>query len=482
MGARRRIPSPRLLVHLLVIRPCLRLIFGVSARGREHLEGLERCVLAANHNSHLDTLLLYSVLPYDLLLRTRPVAAKEYFAKSKLAFGLMERLFRPVWVDRTGGGKAALDEMARSIEAGESLILFPEGSRGEAGEISTFRSGIGRLMASHPGLVVLPVFILGPERALPKQVTVPLPVMNHIVIGPPLEAAGDARNLTQALQRSIEGLARTETARRQRRRRRSNPRGAFTVAVLGIDGSGKSSLSRRLAECLSLRGEACLVSDALEMYGDGARREIQPLLKEKLRRWLSKQAKQASSLAGYKIPKLSEMMLRDRLLGESERWYDPAWLVLDGSTLLNLSAWATLYKEGEVDPEFCSDAVAFLSGRLAPERAVDLIREFPEIRLFKRVGLSRLRRPDAVVFIDLAAATAIARITSRGEEMQVHETEDKLARLGNGYRKVCDAIEEDLPVLRLAGERSLDDLTREAEAFSLKVAAAKEVEQEGTHV
>ena len=457
--------SLRLLVHLLLVRPALRLYFGVSVRGREHLEGVESCVIVANHNSHLDTLLIYSALPSRLLLRTRPVAARDYFAKSGLVFWLMERLFRPVWVDRQAAGSAALDEMDRALAAGESLILFPEGTRGEAGEITRFRGGIGRLMAGHPGITVLPVFLLGPERALPKQVTVPLPLTNHILIGPPLVATGEAEQLTRAVQARVEGLARAETARRQRRRRRRNPGGAFTVAVLGIDGSGKSTLSRRLAESLSKHGEACLVSDALELYGDGKRLEIQPLLKEKLRRRLGRQAKQAGSLARYKIPKLGEMLLRDRLQGESERWYDPAWLVLDGSPLLNLSAWATLYRKGDVTPEFCADAVAFLSGSILPGREAVLRREFKEIRYLKRIGLGRMRRPDAVIFIDVAASVAVARIDSRGEAKQVHETQEKLARLGRAYGSVCEAVEGELPVLRLSGDESRETLTGAATKF-----------------
>ena len=66
-------------LHLLLIRPLLRLLFGVNVVGRENLEGLDRFILAANHNSHLDIFLLYSALPPSRIARTHPVAARDYF-------------------------------------------------------------------------------------------------------------------------------------------------------------------------------------------------------------------------------------------------------------------------------------------------------------------------------------------------------------------------------------------------------------------
>ena len=92
---------PQRLLHLLVLRPVLRLVFGVHARGREHLAELDRFILVANHNSHLDTLLLYSILPARQLLRTHPVAARDHFARTPWLFRLLTRWFRPIWMPST---------------------------------------------------------------------------------------------------------------------------------------------------------------------------------------------------------------------------------------------------------------------------------------------------------------------------------------------------------------------------------------------
>ena len=100
MALLRELLSPRSLVHLLLLRPFLKLAFGVHVEGREHLAGLERFILVANHNSHLDVLLLSHILPVRHLRRTHPVAAYEYFSRSRTLLWLLDRLLRPVWIVR----------------------------------------------------------------------------------------------------------------------------------------------------------------------------------------------------------------------------------------------------------------------------------------------------------------------------------------------------------------------------------------------
>ena len=137
--------SPRLLFHLLVLRPALKLFFGVNVEGRENLSGLEHYMIAANHNSHLDILLLYHILPAGHLLRTRPVAAEDYFSKKPLLYKLLNYLFRPVWIARGEQEGNPLEKIKELLRSGENIIIFPEGTRGEPGRIGKFKSGIGRL-------------------------------------------------------------------------------------------------------------------------------------------------------------------------------------------------------------------------------------------------------------------------------------------------------------------------------------------------
>ena len=83
-----------LAVHLLVLRPLLHLVFGLNIRGRENLPDRGPCILAANHNSHLDILVIYAALPVRLVLSAHVVAAQDYFARHRLLFAVVDLLFR----------------------------------------------------------------------------------------------------------------------------------------------------------------------------------------------------------------------------------------------------------------------------------------------------------------------------------------------------------------------------------------------------
>jgi len=451
----------RTLVHLILFRPLLRLIFGVNLRGRENLRGLDRFIIVSNHNSHLDTMVLFATLPARQIARTHPVAAADYFRKSRALFAMVDFLFRPVWVDREDGGGKALPEILRALETGANLILFPEGTRGEPGEMTPFRRGIGHIAAAHPEIPVLPVFLEGPERALPRKAPFPLPLWNHVTVAPPQRLRGRAEDITRSLQATLGELEAAARATRHRRAERVEP---FVLAVLGIDGSGKSTLSRHLAEELSREETACLISDELVIYDAGRPRDFQPLMIEKLRRWMSAQAKQAGSLARYKVPKLAELLLRDRLLAEARRWYHPRRVLMDGMPLLNLTAWAVLYKDEARDPAVMGRVLRLLGARERAAGDDQLYARFPELRALKRLGLDRMALPQAVIFSDVPAAVCVERIGSRGEARQVHETEEKLSRLREGYLLLCEALrrEFEMPVHVIDGNRPLETVFAEA--------------------
>ena len=81
------------------------------------------------------------------------------------------------------------------------------------------------------------------------------------------------------------------------------------------------------------------------LYKNGHPKNIQPLITDEIRKIISSYAKKAKSLKGYKIPKLAELLLRDHILDEVKKWYSPDYIILDGAPLLNLTAWAYLYKQ-----------------------------------------------------------------------------------------------------------------------------------------
>ncbi len=458
--------SPRLWIHLLILRPLLRLLLGVSVEGRSHLVGLERFIIAANHNSHLDVLLLFSVLPVSMIQRTRPVAAREYFGRLPLAFAAVEYLFRPIWITRGAGAGEGIAPMVEALRAGENIIIFPEGTRGAPGQLGRFRSGIGRLSEAAPEVPVVPVFLSGPERALPRHSTVPLPIWNRVVIGPPRRFDAGCPSIPASLEAMMRELSESETGRRHRRRER--PERCFCVAVLGIDGSGKSTVSRNVAEELSKAVRVARISDRLEFYADGGCTTVRSLPAEAVRQALSRYAKTARSLRHYKIPKLAEMLLRDRLLSEVRRWHAPEVAILDGSPLMNLVAWVRLYREDLRDPVVAETLLRLLAGRAGdPPPAPAGLAKLPELGALRKLGLARLQLPDAAVMLDVEPSICMRRILGRGERVQAHESDEKLSRLREGYLMVCEISRSRLgiPVRILDGCQDPGALTGAVLAF-----------------
>lgn len=75
--------------------------------------------------------------------------------------------------------------MIKKLEEGESLILFPEGTRGEPEVMQKFKNGIGILLQNRPGTVYIPVFLKGMGKAMPKGDTLIVPVNSSVTFGNP---------------------------------------------------------------------------------------------------------------------------------------------------------------------------------------------------------------------------------------------------------------------------------------------------------
>lgn len=199
----------RRLFFLLLVRPFVRFVVGIEVEGKENLPANDPFLLVANHNSHLDTPLLLSLLPLAHLSRIRPVAAADYWQSSGWKRFVGEKLFNTLPIERGGKG-AKGDPLAPLHEAlvrGESLVVFPEGTRGEPEVMGRFRSGAARLAAAHPEVPVVPVHLRNAGRTLPRGDALFVPFVCRVAIGKPLESSADHHELQRALEDAVKRLA-----------------------------------------------------------------------------------------------------------------------------------------------------------------------------------------------------------------------------------------------------------------------------------
>jgi len=193
----------------LFARPLARFMTGADVIGAEHLPKTGPAIIAANHNSHVDTLLLLTMFPVRLLPLLRPAAAADYFLRGPLIswFSRVVVGIVPVERSRAGSGGDVLAPMREALAAGDIVILFPEGTRGDASdEMGEMKTGVARLAAEAPHVPVIPVWIEGAGRVLPKGAGIPVPMNCTVLIGEPLAWTGERLSFMAALRERLMAL------------------------------------------------------------------------------------------------------------------------------------------------------------------------------------------------------------------------------------------------------------------------------------
>ena len=176
-----------IVIYTIFWRNFLKIIIGLKCYNNEILRKKKQFILIANHNSHMDTMAIMSCMPFRYIHRVHPVAADDFFGGSRFKEILMRYLVNATLIPRKSAnsddGVNPIKVMSNLLEKGRSIIIYPEGSRGTPGVMSDFKKGIGYLVKKNPTVDVIPVYLDGLHKTLPKGKHLILPYNCRIIFG-----------------------------------------------------------------------------------------------------------------------------------------------------------------------------------------------------------------------------------------------------------------------------------------------------------
>jgi 1-acyl-sn-glycerol-3-phosphate acyltransferase len=171
----------------LLLASIARLITGAQGHWKGCAPKAEQRIYFANHQSHLDWVLIWAALPLELRATTRPIAAKDYWTSSRFKHWITREVFNAVYVARQRtDDQDPLEPLVDALSNGDSLVIFPEGTRSNKGDPQPFKSGLYHLAEQFPGVPLVPAWIDNVQRVMPKGEVVPVPVLCTVTFGEPL--------------------------------------------------------------------------------------------------------------------------------------------------------------------------------------------------------------------------------------------------------------------------------------------------------
>lgn len=184
----------------------VRLLTGAQARWYGCPPKAEQRIYFANHQSHADLVMIWAALPEELRGITRPIAARDYWTKTPFRQWITSAVFNAVYVDRAKVGDAdPLEPLIAALEAGDSIIIFPEGTRGHTEEPQPFKAGLYNLALRFPQVVLVPAWIDNVQRVMPKGEVVPVPILCSVTFGAPLRL-GEGEDRRAFLERARDAV------------------------------------------------------------------------------------------------------------------------------------------------------------------------------------------------------------------------------------------------------------------------------------
>ncbi len=195
---------------LTVVRPLMALFIGLRVRKRRRLPDpiAGPCVIVANHQSHFDTVSLLALYPLNRLKYVRPAAAADYWAANQFIEAFARTCINILPIERVKAGRKhdPIEVMVAALDRGQSLILFPEGTRSADGTPGRFKPGVAMILEKRPGTPVVPVWLQNLGRILPKGEFVPVPVFCEIRVGRPFTPTGTRDEILAEVEAAVHQL------------------------------------------------------------------------------------------------------------------------------------------------------------------------------------------------------------------------------------------------------------------------------------
>lgn len=198
-------------IYCFVLRIFLKLIVGVKFDDASFLEKENQFVILSNHNSHLDTLSIMASLPPSIIHKVKPVAAGDYFGRNKIISWFSRFFLNAVLLERNASDKKSkgspLSVIEKAISEGYSLILFPEGTRGQPEKMKTLKRGIGIVLSKNKHVKYVPAYLDGMGKNLPKGNVLIVPYNAKIKYGTPKKViSDDSKEIMNQIENDIISL------------------------------------------------------------------------------------------------------------------------------------------------------------------------------------------------------------------------------------------------------------------------------------
>lgn len=247
----------------------IRFYFGVTVEGAHRLPTHGPCLLSANHNSHLDTALVFFLLcQHKHALQV--LAARDHFFGNRFIHFLVTSIFHALAVNRKRLSPELLPTADAVMKQNGMLLIYPEGGRGDGMGIREFKPGVGYL-AVNLDVPVVPIYISGTARAFPKGAFWPRPVAVQVRVGETLHPHSFMPDESSQNQRSKDFTLLVENTIRELATAMHGPWALVTGASSGAGKAICNELARRGYNLfITARNEQMLqavAADCRQSYG-----------------------------------------------------------------------------------------------------------------------------------------------------------------------------------------------------------------------